>query len=109
MIALFENVFPTVSLAEFFPHGFCYAWSEPLVWTQVISDGVIALAYFSIPVALAIVWRRRNDVPSHWLFALFALFILACGSTHLLEVWNVWHADYWVSASVKAFTAADTQ
>ena len=36
----------------------------------------------------------------------FALFILASGTTHLLEIWNVWHAAYWLSGAVKAVTAA---
>jgi PAS domain S-box-containing protein len=93
-------------LAQFSPHGFCYAWSDWLVGTHVVADALIGLAYFSIPISLAVMWRRRNDVPQHWLFAFFAVFILACGTTHFLEVWNVWHADYWLSAWVKVFTAA---
>ncbi|HVS51996.1 MAG TPA: PAS domain S-box protein [Opitutaceae bacterium] len=107
MPPLFATGFaPDLVFAQFMPHGFCYAWSDGLVWTHVVSDVCIALAYFSIPLSLALVWRRRNDVPHHWLFALFAVFILACGTTHLLEAWNVWHADYWLSAGVKVFTAA---
>src|SRR5690606_33827250 len=40
-----------------------------------------------------------------WMFVSFALFILACGATHALEVWNIWHANYWTAGSVKALTA----
>src|SRR4030095_6305248 len=41
----------------------------------------------------------------HWVFVCFAVFILACGTTHLMEVWNIWHANYWISGSIKGLTA----
>jgi hypothetical protein len=31
---------------NFIPHGFCLAWDPALVWLHVISDSVIALAYY---------------------------------------------------------------
>jgi hypothetical protein len=31
------------------PHGHCYLWTKSLVLIHVISDGLIALAYFTIP------------------------------------------------------------
>ena len=37
---------------------------------------------------------------------MFAVFILACGTTHILSVWNLWHGNYGVEAIVKAVTAA---
>jgi light-regulated signal transduction histidine kinase (bacteriophytochrome) len=37
---------------------------------------------------------------------MFGLFILGCGTTHLLEVWTVWHGTYLLAGVVKAFTAA---
>jgi PAS domain S-box-containing protein len=37
---------------------------------------------------------------------MFAGFILACGTTHLMEVWNVWHGDYVLAGVIKAVTAA---
>jgi PAS domain S-box-containing protein len=36
---------------------------------------------------------------------LFGAFVLACGTTHIFEVWNIWHADYWADAATKALTA----
>ncbi len=36
----------------------------------------------------------------------FRRFITACGATHLLEVWNLWHAQYWLAGAIKALTAA---
>jgi PAS domain-containing protein len=36
---------------------------------------------------------------------MFAGFILACGTTHLMEIWNIWHGDYVVAGVIKAITA----
>ncbi|HEV3482598.1 MAG TPA: PAS domain S-box protein [Candidatus Acidoferrales bacterium] len=88
------------------PHGFCYFWNPGLVWLHVISDSLIALAYFAIPVILVWFVRKRRDIPFSWMFVLFGVFIVACGGTHLMEVWNIWHANYWVDGLIKAVTAA---
>jgi PAS domain S-box-containing protein len=91
---------------DFMPHGMCYLWNARLMWLHVISDSLIALSYFAIPVILLWFVRKRRNVPFSWMFGLFGIFIVACGSTHLMEVWNLWHADYWLSGAIKAITAA---
>src|SRR5260370_34060396 len=88
----------------FMPHGYCYLWRLDLISLHVVSDSLIALAYLSIPVTLAYFIRKRKDVPFNWMFALFGVFILACGATHLMEVWTLWHATYWLSGYVKLVT-----
>lgn len=90
---------------DFHPHGFCYMWNPALVRLHAFSDGLIALAYFTIPITLRSLARKRADLPFPWMFFLFGTFIVACGATHLLEVWNLWHADYWLAGAVKAVTA----
>lgn len=90
----------------FQPHGFCYAWNTRLVWLHVLSDLLIAGAYFTIPVVLLWCFRKRRDIPFSWMFLLFGAFIVACGATHALEIWNLWHAQYWFAGAVKALTAA---
>ncbi|HTQ59245.1 MAG TPA: PAS domain S-box protein [Candidatus Solibacter sp.] len=90
----------------FQPHGFCYQWNTGLVWLHVVSDLLIALSYFAIPLILLRIIRKRADLPFSWMFALFGVFIVACGTTHLMEVWNLWHAQYWLSGAIKAVTAA---
>jgi len=82
---------------EFIPHGFCYLWDRGLIWLHLISDVLIAVAYFSIPITLLYFVRKKRDLPFHSMFLLFGLFIVACGSTHLMEVWNLWHANYWLA------------
>lgn len=88
------------------PHGYCFTWDPPLLWTHVVSDTLIGLAYVTIPVTLLHLVRQRADLPFDWLLLLFATFIISCGATHWIEVWTVWHPDYWLAAMVKAVTAA---
>ena len=90
---------------DFMPHGFCYSWNAGLVWLHVISDSLIALSYLSIPVTLVYFIRKRRDLPFNWMFVAFGVFILACGATHAMEVWTLWHATYWLSGAVKVVTA----
>ena len=80
-------------------------WDRGLVWLHLVSDVAIALAYFSIPITLVYFVRKKRDLPFHWMFLMFGVFIVACGSTHVMEVWNLWHSDYWVAGVVKLITA----
>jgi PAS domain S-box-containing protein len=99
---LFRQLFMS---GDFQPHGFCYRWNVGLVWLNILSDALIALAYFTIPFTLLWFIRKRRDLPFSWMFALFGVFIIACGATHIMEVWNLWHAQYWLAGIIKAITA----
>ncbi len=88
------------------PHGYCYSWDPGLLRLHVVSDTLIGLAYTAIPIALVGFIRKRTDLPFNWMFLLFGVFIVACGATHWMEVWTLWHPTYWLSGSVKAITAA---
>jgi len=94
-----------LSSAGFMPHGMCYLWRPDVLALHVTSDALITLAYFSIPFTLLYFVRRRRDLEFNWMFVCFAVFIIACGTTHLLEIWTVWQPVYWLSGSVKAVTA----
>jgi PAS domain S-box-containing protein len=93
-------------LSRFTPHGFCLAWQPGLIWLQAASDLLIAAAYFSIPAFLVIFLRRRRDLAFKPVFGLFAAFILACGTTHVLGALTLWVPVYWLDGGVKAITAA---
>ena len=67
---------------------------------------MIALAYFSIPFALAIFVTKRRDLKFGWVYWAFAVFILACGLTHILSIYTLWVPVYGVEGLVKAVTAA---
>jgi PAS domain S-box-containing protein len=87
------------------PHGYCLSWSPILLWLHVISDILITFAYYSIPLTLIYFIRQRKDFPYPWLAVLFAGFIIACGTTHLLSAITVWIPLYWLDGLVKAVTA----
>jgi PAS domain S-box-containing protein len=87
------------------PHGFCLLWEPGLIWLHAVSDSAIALAYFTIPLALAIVARRRRDLVFRPLFICFAAFILLCGTGHWLDLLTLWIPLYWVQGVIKAATA----
>lgn len=89
----------------FMPHGCCYIWNPHVIWLHVISDAVITLAYYSIPLALIYFVRHRKDLAFDWIFICFATFIVACGTTHAMEILNIWYPTYWLSGIIKAITA----
>ena len=87
------------------PHGYCIAWSPGLLWTLVSADALIAAAYYSIPLGLFVLARQRRDLAFHWMFYLFAFFILACGTTHLIGLVSIWYPVYRIDATIKVVTA----
>lgn len=92
---------------NFMPHAFCYLKNPALVWTHVIADSLIAISYLAISVTLGhLGYKGRRDIPYHWMFLAFGLFILGCGGTHLVEAVTVWVPVYVLAAVVKLLTAA---
>ena len=87
------------------PHGICLLWEPELIWLHVVSDACIAAAYFSIPFALAILVTKRRDLKFGWVYWAFAIFIMACGLTHVLSIYTLWVPIYGIEGLVKAATA----
>lgn len=102
MLNLLYNFFANDS---FIPHGHCYLWQPGLVWLNIISDSLIAFSYYSIPIILIYFAQKRKDFPFTWILLLFGIFIISCGTTHIMDVWTLWHPTYWLSSCVKAITA----
>lgn len=99
------DLFSLFGPSGFLPHGYCLSWSPRLVWTIALSDAVIALSYYSIPVALVHFVRRNRDLRFDWMFLMFSAFIFACGTTHLIAILNIWRPAYWFDAWIKLATA----
>ena len=91
--------------ADFMPHGHCYRWEPAILWLHVGSDAVIALSYYSIPIALIYFVSRRSDLEFGWVFWMFAGFILMCGTSHVVEIYTTWTPVYRAEGVVKAITA----
>ena len=88
------------------PHGYCLLWDPLLVGIHVVSDAIIGLSYFSIPVVLTVLLIRRRDIEFGWLVVLFAVFIMACGTTHFMSILVLWVPAYGIEGLIKALTAA---
>ena len=92
--------------SNFLPHRYCYLGKPGLVWPHVVADSLIGLSYFTISATLGyLIQKGRRDIPFHWMFLAFGLFIVACGGTHFMEVVTVWVPVYVLSASLKVVTA----
>ncbi len=94
-----------LSPPNYIPNGHCYLWHTPLVRLHVVSDLLIALAYYSIPLMLIYFVSQRNDVPFRRIFLLFGAFIISCGTIHVTSIWTLWHPAYWLEGTLKAITA----
>jgi signal transduction histidine kinase/ActR/RegA family two-component response regulator len=94
-----------LSEQNYIPHGMCLLWQPALLWLHVISDAVIATAYFTIPFALAYFIAKRHDLAFRGIFALTGAFILACGTTHAMGIVTLWYPVYWIDGAIKLCTA----
>jgi len=90
------------------PHAVCWRQDPQLIWTMAINDAITFLSYLSICITLFYLARKTGRaIARDWVFFLvgFALFIVACGSTHLLEVITTWVPIFWVDAWTNIITA----
>ena len=97
------------SASSLMPHAVCWREDQQLIWTMAISNAVTFLSYTTICLTLLLLARRtRRIIMRDWAYFLtgFALFIVACGSTHLLEVITTWSPIFWIDAWANILTAA---
>ena len=87
------------------PHGFCLSWRPELFWTMAGADSVIALSYLSISAVIVTFIYRRKMMHMRWVAALFAVFIMLCSFSHVIDAWTLWYPDYSLQVIEKAFTA----
>lgn len=90
------------------PHAVCWAADPTLIWTMVITNMVTFVSYLALALTLAYLVRRTGKhLIRDWIYFLigFALFILACGSTHLLDVITTWTPIFWVDAWTNIVTS----
>ena len=76
-----------------------------MVWLQVGSNLLIALAYLSISLTLAYIVRKIKDIPFSWMYAAFGVFIITCGGTHALDIVTIWDPIYWFDGGLRVVTA----
>ncbi len=90
--------------ADFMPHGHCYFWKPEILWLNVGGDALTAFAYYSLPLLLFYFAKKRTDLTHRYVFMLFAAFIFACGTTHIVDIWTVWVPTYRLQGTLKLLT-----
>lgn len=87
------------------PHGICLRWNPGLVGTMVVSNAIIGLSYYSIPLALLRLLRSIPGIRFNAIFLMFAVFIFACGTSHFVDILSLWVPVYRLDAIVLVLTA----
>lgn len=90
--------------SNFMPHGHCYNYLPSLLWTNALSDALIAASYFSVPIALFLYIRKKPDFRFIKIGLLFVAFIFLCGVTHVFGVYTIWYGQYGLHAIAKLLT-----
>lgn len=101
VLEFFRKLFDT---ADWPPRWHCGNWTEFHGWLYIISDLLIWSAYFAIPLIILKFITRKTGAKFVRAYFLFAAFILACGSTHLLDAVTFWYPAYRLNALVRFVT-----
>jgi hypothetical protein len=102
-----ENLDLLFNIERFMPHGHCFLWLPEILWMHVISDTVIAVSYYAIPLTiLVLLAKRKQSVPYRWAFGMFGVFIFLCGTTHVAEIITLWYPIYFLEGLLKTITAS---
>lgn len=93
---------------RFMPHKHCYLKSDTTLLINVIANGLIALAYFVIPLSLLNLIIAGSKINNTFLRTalMFGGFILACGVGHVISVIVVWFPVYNLQGIWGLITAA---
>ena len=76
-----------------------------LMMVMALANALIAISYLSIPFFLVVFVRKRKDMPFTWIIFLFGLFIMACGTTHIIHILGLWWQVNWWQATVDSLCA----
>lgn len=111
-VLAYSGAFSSLLGMNYLPHRYCYLAQPWLIWSNVTMDAFIAASYVVIFSCLIWVTGRLRRVPEIraflWVFIAFGVFIVACASTHLMEVVTVWWPLYRLSVAFKVLCAASS-
>ncbi len=72
-------------------YAVCTSADAPPNWREIaiVANLTIAVAYFWIPLAMIIVFFRwKREIPFPWLWGGFVVFIVACGTSHIVHAFH---------------------
>lgn len=105
MSDLFDGLGNWFIPVQFMPHGHCYLWDPWILRQNVISNALIGISYYCIPIALIYFVKKRKDLQFNWIFLMFSAFIFACGTTHFVNILTIWRPAYRLDATLMSVTA----
>jgi two-component system, chemotaxis family, sensor kinase Cph1 len=102
------DFFKKIFMAENWPARWsCGRWTGFHGWMYILSDLAIWSAYFAIPIIILLfVQKRKEELPFIKIFWFFIVFILACGTTHLMDAIMFWYPAYRLNGFLLLGTAA---
>jgi PAS domain S-box-containing protein len=111
-VLAYKGAFASLFGMNYLPHRYCYLAQPWLIWSNVTMDALIAASYIVIFSCLFwITARLRRFTEIHaflWILIALGLFIVACASTHLMEVVTIWWPLYRLSVVFKVLCAASS-
>jgi len=84
----------------------CGYWTDFHGWLYIISDLLVWLSYFLIPlIIINFITKKKAALKFQTAYVYFAAFILLCGLTHFLDALMFWVPVYRLNALLRMFTA----
>jgi signal transduction histidine kinase len=88
------------------PHGACLDWRPDLIWLNVVSDTMVACAFFATAFVLGFyVWRRRREVMFRSVFWSLAIFAAVGGVARIVSIVTLWVPAHGIEGLTKALLA----
>lgn len=81
------------------------SWSSSLGWLHLLAELGVWSACFALPCVLGYLLLHKREVSFRTSFWLLSAFLLACGSTFLLDALLYWWSVYRLAAFLKLATA----
>lgn len=101
------NPVTITQLNTFLPEGKCYLWRPDILWLNVGSSTVIALANVLIFSGLIYLMRKsRTGLPHRDVITLFSAMILCSILSQLADILTTWLPFYLFEGWIKAVTAS---
>jgi diguanylate cyclase (GGDEF)-like protein len=73
---------------------------------QVTADLLVAIACYILVVGLVTHHWQSRWLPARGFTTILGVFFGLCGVDRLLDIWQLWHSEYWLIGLVKIATAA---
>lgn len=90
----------------FVPRTHCGDWQPWLIIANQVGQAFVCAAYFSVCIALVILWLfRRKEFARSWVILAFSIVFFWCGAGHLVDVVVFWWAPYRLFTMVTVCTA----